>query len=370
MIGTAGVEDTSALFEKDIEVFSFPESSTCGSINLVGILNVVILCRYSLDVEFKVEVTSVAEIVGILVDVTESYRTVLTALAVAGEKAGGLAEYVRMLRDKGKYAALNNSLFSGVQAGGVYRLAVNAYNVTNKYLAYPVCMSDTVSINREINKNCIAGFIGDDKLSVFRILNGRYGTLYVVIVREGDNDHMLCGEERDSAISSGENSLGAAIVVAGDIKVCVNVVCYGSILGVGVTARAGVGVNACCSTGCGRCYGVFVTCGLTYVGPAVGAVAGLSTGCGIPGEVVLASELNATLQTVSAVTTGEVPVVVTGCGIFVVLFCSAESTYSIVFAAGGTGSIDLDLYVPDVSIIVADLNLFNSGTALVLFLEI
>ena len=147
VVGTVGVEGCCVLAEGSGEVNAIEGSNAVGCVNLIGFLNVAVFGGDSFDIKLKVEFTAIAEIVAILVNVTESYGTVLTTLAVAGEKAGGLTECVRMLGNKGESSALYNRFFSGVQAGGINRLAVNTYNVTYKHLAYPVSVSYAVFIN-------------------------------------------------------------------------------------------------------------------------------------------------------------------------------------------------------------------------------
>jgi hypothetical protein len=78
---------------------------------------------------------------------------------------------------------------------------------------------------------------------------------------------------------------------------------------------------------------------------------------------VLKGELHAALHTLAGVATGEVPVVVTGCGDLVALNLTANGTYSVILATLGTGSIGVFLNVPLVNFIVVDLYFLDTTAA-------
>jgi hypothetical protein len=78
---------------------------------------------------------------------------------------------------------------------------------------------------------------------------------------------------------------------------------------------------------------------------------------------VLKGELHAALHTLAGVATGEVPVVVTACGIGIFLNLTADGTYCIVLATLGTGSIGFFLNVPLVNFRVVDLYFLDTTAA-------
>ena len=100
-----------------------------------------------------------------------------------------------MLLNKCKNTALHTCFECCIPAGSSLRLTVYRNNVSDYNLHLPICVRNTIGINRHSNIELISSLIGNNKVTILCINNLSNNTLNVVIVRERHDYHAICCEE-------------------------------------------------------------------------------------------------------------------------------------------------------------------------------